>query len=93
MYPIESEEIMATDTIYEYAVIQDLQNSLERANEDKADLKELVDSLLHKVTYAQAVITSTNSYCQALQDGSEDLTGHMVAMVRAISEWNTKSSK
>ena len=93
MYLTESEEIMATDTIYEYAVIQDLQNSLERANEDKADLKVLVDSLLHKVTNAQAVITSTNSYCQALQDGSEDLNGHMVAMVRAISEWNTKSSK
>ena len=83
---------MATDTMYEYAVIQDLQTSLERANEDKADLRELVDVLLRKLAYAQTVIVETNKYCQALEDG-DDLTGHTVSMIRAISEWNTKTSK
>lgn len=83
---------MAIDTIYEYAVIQDLQTSLERANEDKAELRELVDALLQKLSYAQPVITQTNKYCQALEDG-EDITGHTVSLIRAISEWNTKASK
>lgn len=83
---------MTTDTMYEYAVIQDLQTSLERANEDKADLRELVDALLRKLAYAQAVVVETNKYCQALEDG-DDLTGHTVSMIRAISEWNTKASK
>lgn len=83
---------MTTDTMYEYAVIQDLQTSLERANEDKADLRELVDALLSKLSYAQAVVVETNKYCQALDNG-EDLTGHTVSMIRAISEWNTKASK
>ena len=83
---------MTTDTMYEYAVIQDLQTSLERANEDKAELRELIDVLLRKLSYAQPVIVQTNKYCKALEDG-EDLTGHLVSLIRAISDWNTKAVK
>ena len=83
---------MTIDTMYEYAVIQDLQTSLERANEDKAELRELVDVLLQKLAYAQPVITQTNKYCKALEDG-EDLTGHLLSLIRAISDWNTKAVK
>jgi hypothetical protein len=83
---------MTTDTMYEYAVIQDLQTSLERANEDKAELRELVDVLLRKLSYAQPVIVQTNKYCKALEDG-EDITGHLVSLIRAISDWNTKAVK
>lgn len=86
---------MAADlsVLYEHAVIQDLQLSLERAREDKRELRETVEVLLSKLSNAEKVIKATNKYVQALDEGVEDPTGHMVEMARAISEWNSTAKK
>jgi len=86
---------MATDmaVLYEHAVIQDLQLSLQRACEDKQELRATAEALMSKLSNAEKVIKSANKYLQALQDEVEDPNGHLVDMIRAVAEWNTKTTK
>jgi hypothetical protein len=86
---------MASDmaVLYEHAVIQDLQLSLQRACEDKQELRATAAVLMSKLSNAEKVIKSANRYLQALEDEVEDPNGHLIDMIRAVAEWNTNTKR
>ena len=76
---------------FEFAVIQDLQVSLQRAYEDKQALRQLVTSLSSKLQTAEQIIKAANSYCQALENEDENPDDVLGALHQAVYAWNIKA--
>ena len=72
---------------FEFAVIQDLQVSLQRAYEDKQALRKILESFSEKLAVAEKVAKAANNYCEALEFEDENPDDRIAALYQALNSW------